>query len=157
MGAGAERTGSRGAADRRAVRQAVREDDAADAEAIWGIVQRPGMRFVALKSEERQAVLSVRPMRPQLVKIRGMQAYQVRNLLYEFGVVTRQGFAAQKATAAAVCLVPTILQIPASLPISLQPPSGAPRACRYASASGLEWRNIDNLYDFDQHAMRSIG
>ena len=41
-------------------------------------------------------------MRFQLVKIRAMQAYQVRSLLYEFGVVTRQGFAALKAKAAAV-------------------------------------------------------
>jgi len=31
--------------------------DAADAEAIWEAAQRPGMRFVALKSEEQQAVL----------------------------------------------------------------------------------------------------
>ena len=30
--------------------------DAADAEAIWEAAQRPGMRFVALKSEEQQAV-----------------------------------------------------------------------------------------------------
>ena len=31
--------------------------DAADIEAIWEAVQRPGMRSVALKSDERQAVL----------------------------------------------------------------------------------------------------
>ncbi len=61
--------------------------DAADAEAIWESAQRPGMRFVALKSEEQQAVLSLHRMRAQLVKIRAMQAYQVRSLLYEFGVV----------------------------------------------------------------------
>ena len=33
--------------------------DAADAEAIWEAAQRPGMRFVAVKSEEQQAVLSL--------------------------------------------------------------------------------------------------
>ena len=48
--------------------------DAADAEAIWEAAQRPGMRFVALKSEEQQAVLSLHRMRSQLVKIRAMQA-----------------------------------------------------------------------------------
>lgn len=91
--------------------------DAADAEAIWETVQRPGMRFVALKSEEQQAVLSLHRLRSQLVKIRGMQAYQVRSLLYEFGVVTRQGFAALKAKAAAVlgqpegCPVPELLRV----------------------------------------------
>ena len=91
--------------------------DAADAEAIWEAAQRPGMRFVALKSEEQQAVLSLHRMRAQLVKIRGMQTYQVRSLLYEFGVVTRQGFAALKVKAAAVlgqsedCPVPELLRV----------------------------------------------
>lgn len=91
--------------------------DAADAEAIWETAQRPGMRFVALKSEEQQAVLSLHRMRAQLVKIRGMQSYQVRSLLYEFGVVTRQGFAALKVKAAAVlgqpdgCPVPELLRV----------------------------------------------
>jgi transposase len=32
--------------------------DAADAEGIWEAALRPGMRYVALKSEERQAMLS---------------------------------------------------------------------------------------------------
>lgn len=91
--------------------------DAADAEAIWEAAQRPGMRFVALKSEEQQAVLSLHRMRAQLVKIRGMQTYQVRSLLYEFGVVTRQGFAALRVKAAAVlgqsedCPVPELLRV----------------------------------------------
>ena len=91
--------------------------DAADAEAIWETAQRPGMRFVALKSEEQQAVLSLHRMRAQLVKIRGMQSYQVRSLLYEFGVVTGQGFAALKVKAAAVlgqpdgCPVPELLRV----------------------------------------------
>lgn len=68
--------------------------DAADAEAIWEAAQRPGMRFVALKSEEQQAVLSLHRMRAQLVKIRTMQAYQVRSLLYEFGIIAPKGFRA---------------------------------------------------------------
>ena len=33
--------------------------DAADAEGIWEAAQRPGMRYVALKSEEQQAVLGL--------------------------------------------------------------------------------------------------
>jgi transposase len=33
--------------------------DAADAEAIWEAAQRPGMRFVALKTEEQQAILGL--------------------------------------------------------------------------------------------------
>src|SRR6266404_2393756 len=86
--------------------------DAADAEAIWEAAQRPGMRFVALKSEEQQAVLSLHRMRAQLVKIRAMQAYQVRSLLYEFGVVAPKGFAALKAKAGAVLTEPTGCPVP---------------------------------------------
>ena len=65
--------------------------DAADAEAIWEACQRPRMRFVAVKSAEQQAVLSLHRIRQQFVKIRTMQALQVRGLLYEFGVVVPQG------------------------------------------------------------------
>lgn len=59
--------------------------DAADAQAIWEAAQRPGMRFVALKSEGQQAVLMLHRMREQLVKMRTMQVNQLRGLLYEFG------------------------------------------------------------------------
>ena len=61
--------------------------DAADAQAIWEAAQRPEMRFVALKTEEQQAVLSLHRIRQQLVKVRTMQALQIRSLLYEFGIV----------------------------------------------------------------------
>lgn len=66
--------------------------DAADAEAIWTASAQPGMRFVALKSEEQQAVLSLHRLRAQVVKFRTMQALQVRGLLYEFGVVVPKGW-----------------------------------------------------------------
>jgi transposase len=66
--------------------------DAADAQAIWEAAQRPQMRFVALKSEEQQAMLSLHRMRAQLVKVRTMQAHQVRGLLYEFGAVVPKGW-----------------------------------------------------------------
>lgn len=68
--------------------------DAADAQAIWEAVQRPEMRFVALKSELQQAVLGVHRVRAQLVKMRTMQANQVRGLLYEFGVVVPRSWRA---------------------------------------------------------------
>ncbi len=86
--------------------------DAADAEAIWEAAQRPGMRFVALKSEEQQAVLSLHRMRAQLVKIRAMQAYQVRSLLYEFGVVAPKGFRALKEKLGPVLADPTGCPVP---------------------------------------------
>ena len=65
--------------------------DAADAQAIWEAAQRPGMRFVAVKSEAQQSVLMLHRMREQLVKMRTMQINQLRGLLYEFGVDLPQG------------------------------------------------------------------
>ena len=68
--------------------------DAADAQAIWEAAQRPEMRFVALKSEQQQAVMGLHRIRAQLVKQRTMQANQVRGLLYEFGVVVPKSWRA---------------------------------------------------------------
>ena len=68
------------------------KSDAADAEAIWEAVQRPGMRFVAVKTEEQQAILSLHRLRRQTVKVRSMQACQIRSLLYEFGFVAPTGW-----------------------------------------------------------------
>jgi transposase len=68
--------------------------DAADAEAIWETVQRPQMRFVAVKSEEQQSVLSLHRIRQQCVKMRTMQANQIRGLLYEFGIVVPKSWRA---------------------------------------------------------------
>ena len=65
--------------------------DAADARAIWTAMQQPGMRTVAAKTEDQQAMLSVHRMRALLVKFRTMQVNQLRGLLYEFGVTFRAG------------------------------------------------------------------
>ena len=65
--------------------------DVADAQAIWEAAQRPGMKFVAVKSEAQQSVLALHRMREQLVKMRTMQVNQLRGLLYEFGVELPQG------------------------------------------------------------------
>ncbi|MDA8160987.1 MAG: IS110 family transposase [Desulfobacteraceae bacterium] len=65
--------------------------DVADAHAIWETAQRPGMKFVALKTEEQQSVLTLHRMREQLVKMRSMQINQLRGLLYEFGIDLPQG------------------------------------------------------------------
>jgi transposase len=65
--------------------------DAADAQAIWEAAQRPGMKFVAVKSEGQQSVLTLHRMREQLVKMRTMQVNQLRGLLYEFGAELPQG------------------------------------------------------------------
>jgi transposase len=67
------------------------KNDAADAAAIWETVQRPDMRFVAVKTEEQQSVLALHRMRSQLIKVRTMQVNQIRGLLYEFGADLPQG------------------------------------------------------------------
>ena len=66
--------------------------DAADAQAIWEAVQRPDMRFVSVKSEQQQAVLSLHRLRAQWVSIRTQHANQIRGLLYEFGIVVPLGW-----------------------------------------------------------------
>jgi transposase len=86
--------------------------DAADAEAIWEASQRPGMRFVALKSEEQQAVLSLHRIRQQSVKIRTMQANQARGLLYEFGLVVPKGWRALLAQAGPILADETRCPVP---------------------------------------------
>jgi transposase len=65
--------------------------DVADAQAIWEAARQPGRAFVAVKSAEQQAILSLHRMREQLVKIRTMQVNQLRGLLYEFGEALPQG------------------------------------------------------------------
>jgi transposase len=65
----------------------------ADAEAICEAVMRPNMRFVPIKSDEQQAVLSLHRVRQSFLKVRTAQANQIRGLLAEFGVIIPQGIA----------------------------------------------------------------
>ena len=65
--------------------------DSRDAEAICEAMQRPTMRFVAVKSVEQQAVTGLHRARALLVRQRTMTANQLRGLLAEFGVVAPQG------------------------------------------------------------------
>lgn len=59
--------------------------DANDAEAICEAVTRPTMRFVAVKSPEQQAALSIHRARNLLVKQRTQLINMIRGLLAEFG------------------------------------------------------------------------
>ena len=78
------------------------KNDSNDAEAICEAVQRPSMRFVPVKSEEQQAVLTVHRVRLGFVEERTATINRIRGLLAEFGVVlpqraveVRRGAAAQ--------------------------------------------------------------
>jgi transposase len=68
--------------------------DAADAQAIWTASHQPGMRFVPVKTEAQQVVLSLHRLRAQLMKTRIMQTNELRGLLYEFGIVLPEGHCA---------------------------------------------------------------
>jgi transposase len=65
--------------------------DAADAEAICEAMSRPGMRFVAVKSAESQAMLMLLGVRDLLVKERTMLINAMRGHAAEFGVIAAKG------------------------------------------------------------------
>jgi transposase len=67
------------------------KSDANDAEAICEAVTRPTMRFVAVKSAEQQAALSMHRTRDFLVKQRTQVVNMIRGLLAEFGVDIPRG------------------------------------------------------------------
>lgn len=67
------------------------KSDAHDARAIWTATQQPGLKAVAVKSEEQQAVLALHRMRQQLVKFRTAQINGLRGLLTEYGEIMTQG------------------------------------------------------------------
>jgi transposase len=67
------------------------KNDAADAEAICEAVTRPNMRFVPVKSTERQSVLMLHRTRDLLMRQRTMTLNAVRGHLAEFGIITAQG------------------------------------------------------------------
>lgn len=67
------------------------KNDAADAQAICEAVTRPTMRFVPIKSAERQSVLVLHRSRELLVRQRTMLINAVRGHCAEFGLIAPQG------------------------------------------------------------------
>jgi transposase len=59
--------------------------DAADAKGICMAVQQPGVKPIAIKTKQQQAVLALHRMRQSLVKIRTVQINALRGLLTEYG------------------------------------------------------------------------
>lgn len=57
------------------------------------------MRFVPVKTEAQQIVLSLHRLRAQLMKTRIMQTNELRGLLSEFGIVLPEG---QRGTAQSI-------------------------------------------------------
>ena len=67
------------------------KNDAADAEAICEAASRPTMRFVAVKSEERQGVAVMLRTREMLIRQRTQTINALRGHLAEFGVIIPKG------------------------------------------------------------------
>lgn len=67
------------------------KNDRNDAEAICEAVGRPNLRFVPIKSEEQQAVLTIHRARELAVSERTALVNQIRGLLGEFGIVVAPG------------------------------------------------------------------
>jgi transposase len=67
------------------------KNDAVDAEAICEAVQRPNMRYVAVKEIEQQDIQSIHRMRSLAVAGRTAQINQIRGLLLEYGIAIPAG------------------------------------------------------------------
>lgn len=67
------------------------KNDEADSEAICEAVERPNMRFVAIKTVEQQDIQMVHRIRSRLIKQRTALINQIRGLLGEYGIVIAQG------------------------------------------------------------------
>ena len=67
------------------------KNDAADAAAICEAVGRPSMRFVAVKTEQQQAMAGLHRVRDLLMKQHTMLINQMRGLMAEFGIVAPKG------------------------------------------------------------------
>ena len=69
------------------------KSDAVDAEAICEAVTRPTMRFVEIKSEDQQALLSLHRARDFVVRQRTQLINMLRSLAAEFGITIARGVA----------------------------------------------------------------
>lgn len=78
------------------------KSDRNDAEAICEAVGRPSMRFVAVKSEEQQVVLSLHRLHAGLKSERDALANRLRGLVAEFGIVLPKGAARLRSGLAGV-------------------------------------------------------
>ncbi len=67
------------------------KNDASDAEAICEAMQRPTMRFAAVKSAEQQSILMLHRARELLVRQKTMLLNALRGHCAEFGIVVAQG------------------------------------------------------------------
>jgi transposase len=73
------------------------KNDRVDAEAICEAMDRPNMRFVAVKTVDQQDVQAAHRIREELVRQRTAKANQIRGLVGEYGLVAPVGIGQLRA------------------------------------------------------------
>src|SRR5260370_9015205 len=105
------------------------KNDYRDAEAIAEAVQRPTMRFVAIKTPEQMDLLALHRVRSRLVSQRTGVINQIRGFLIERGIIVRQG------------VVPLRKALPEILSSQTGPLS--PRMIGVIADLTQDWRRLD--------------
>jgi len=115
--------------------------DGRDAEAICEAMQRPTMRFVAVKRPEQQAMMAVHRTRALLVRQRTMLANALRAMFAEFGVVAPDGTKGLQGL---------IAQLPA--------PAAVPEAAHRAlTMVARQWQALDtDIKALEQQIVQSV-
>lgn len=115
--------------------------DGRDAEAICEAMQRPSMRFVAVKRPEQQAMMAVHRARALFVRQRTMLANALRAMFAEFGVVAPEGVKGLQSL---------MTQLPA--------PAEVPEAAHGALAMlTQQWQALDvRIKALEQQIVRSV-
>jgi transposase len=104
------------------------KNDFRDAEAIAEAVQRPTMKFVAIKTVEQLDLQALHRVRERLVSQRTGVINQIRAFLLERGIAVRQGWSALRAA------LPQILTMIDKL---------SPRMLRTIETLVTDWRRLD--------------
>src|ERR1700757_2814567 len=105
------------------------KNDYRDAEAIAEAVQRPTMRFVAIKTPEQMDLLALHRVRSRLVGQRTGLINQIRGFLIERGITVRQG--------------PMPLRKALSEILSSNAEALSPRMVRLIADLAQDWRRLD--------------
>jgi transposase len=104
------------------------KNDYRDAEAIAEAVQRPTMRFVAIKTPDQMDLLALHRVRSRLVGQRTGLINQIRGFLIERGIIVRQGVMPLRKA------LPDILSSSTAL---------SPRVVRLITDLMQDWRRLD--------------
>jgi transposase len=108
------------------------KNDYRDAEAIAEAVQRPTMRFVAIKTPDQMDLLALHRVRSRLVGQRTGLINQIRGFLIERGIIVRQGVMPLRKA------LPDILSSSTAL---------SPRVVRLIADLMPDWRHLDERID----------